>query len=215
VSIGLRGGFNLRSAARDSIGILFTDTLTLPKSAFNAFSVAGDLGVSVGGPLELVLSGGYTSTSRVPSEFRNWVDQNDQPITQRTTLATVPIALSARWYFASRGRQIGRFAWVPPAGVMPYVGVGVGAIRYELKQTGSFVDFADASIWSDTFRSWGWAPLGQVMVGADYSLGTRMVLNADARYLQARAGLNHRFRDFTDGIDLSGLQFSLGLHVRL
>lgn len=213
VTLGLRGGFNLRSAARGEIGSLFTDTLTLGRSAFNAFSVAGDLGVTVAGPLELVASGGYTRTS-APSEFRNWVDQNDQPITQVTTLETVPLTLAARWYLTSRGRRIGRFVWMP-ARVMPYVGVGGGAIRYSLRQSGSFVDFQDLSIFGDTWKSWGWAPLGLAMVGADYSLGTRVVMNADARYLWATAGLHQDFAAFTDGIDLSGVQFSVGLHVRI
>jgi hypothetical protein len=213
VTVGLRGGFNLRSAARGKIGTLFTDTLTLGRSAFNAFSIGGDLGVTVAGPLELVLSGGYSRTT-APSEFRNWVDQNDQPITQVTQLETWPWTLAARWYLTSRGRRIGHFVWMP-ARVMPYVGVGGGAIQYALRQDGSFVDFQDLSIFGDTWESRGWAPLGVAMVGADYSLGTRVVVNADARYLLAKAGLHQDFAAFTDGIDLSGIQFSLGLHVRL
>lgn len=213
VTVGVRGGFNLRSAARGEIGTLFTDTLTLGTGAFNAFSVAGDLGITLTGPLELVLSGGFTRTSP-SSEYRNWVDQNDLPIRQVTRLETTPLTAAARWYLTSRGRRIGHFVWMP-ARVMPYVGVGGGALRYALKQTGSFVDFQDLSIFSDSFTSQGWAPLGLAMVGADYSLGTRMVVNADARYLWAKADLHQDFAAFTDGIDLSGVQFSLGLHVRI
>jgi hypothetical protein len=213
VTLGVRGGFNLRSAARGKIGVWLTDTLTLKNSDLNALSIAGDVGITLAGPLELLLSGGYTTRS-APSEYQNWWDQNDQPITQRTTLSTVPLTLAARWYLTSRGRRIGRFVWMP-ARVMPYVGVGGGAIRYDLQQAGSFVRLSDLSIWGDTMRSWGWAPLGLAMVGADYSLGTRVVVNVDARYLWANAGLHQDFADFTDGIDLSGVQFSLGLHVRI
>jgi outer membrane protein W len=171
------------------------------------------MGITLAGPLELLLSGGY-ATRGAPSEYRNWVDQDDQPIRQRTTLSTVPLTLAARWYLTSRGRRIGRFVWMP-ARVMPYVGVGGGAIRYDLRQTGSFVRLSDLSIWGDTMRSWGWTPLGLAMVGADYNLGTRVAVNADARYLWAKAGLHQDFAEFTDGIDLSGVQFSLGLHVRI
>jgi outer membrane protein W len=213
VTLGIRGGFNIRSAARDSIGTWLTDTLTMRKSGFNAFSIAGDLGIAVGGPLELVVSGGYARTT-APSEYRNWVDATDQPITQTTTLETVPLTLAARWYLTSRGRRIGRFVWVP-ARVMPYVGVGGGAMRYAIRQSGSFVDVADSSIWSDTFISWGWTPVGLIQAGADYSLGTRVVVNADARYVRAKAALNRDFVQLTDGIDLSGVQVSLGLHVRI
>jgi hypothetical protein len=213
VTLGLRGGFNLRSAARGEIGTLFTDTLTLGRGAFNAFSIAGDLGVTVAGPVELVLSGGYTRTS-ASSEYQNWVDQNDEPIPQVTQLETVPLTVAARWYLTARGRRIGHFVWMP-ARVMPYVGVGGGAIRYALRQEGSFVDFQDLSIFTDTFESFGWAPVGLVMVGTDYSLGTRGVLNADVRYFRAKAGLHQDFAAFTDGIDLSGVQVSLGLQVRI
>jgi hypothetical protein len=213
VTLGIRGGFNLRSAARGEIGTWLTDTLTLSNSDLNAFSIAGDVGITLAGPLELLLSGGYATRS-APSEYQNWVDQNDQPIRQQTTLSTVPLTLAARWYLTSRGRRIGRFVWMP-ARVMPYVGVGGGAIRYDLRQTGSFVRLNDLSIWGDTMRSWGWTPLGLAMVGVDYSLGTRVVVNADARYLWAKAGLHRDFDGFRDGMDLSGAQFSLGLHVRI
>lgn len=212
VTLGIRGGFNLRSAARNSIGTWLTDTLTMKKNGFNAFSIAGDLGIAVAGPLELVVSGGYARTAS-PSEYRNWVDATDRPITQTNTLETVPLTLAIRWHLTQTGRRIGRFVWVP-ARVMPYVGVGGGAMRYALRQTGAFVD-TDSSIFSDTFRSWGWTPIGLIQAGADCSLGTRVVVNADARYIRAKAALNRDFVQFSDGIDLSGVQVSMGLHVRI
>ena len=58
VTFGVRGGFNLRRAGSSIYG-LFTDTLTLGKSDFNAFSIAGDLGVIIAGPVEL----GWTRTT--------------------------------------------------------------------------------------------------------------------------------------------------------
>lgn len=212
VTFGVRGGFNLRFAD-GGIYQLFTDTLTLRKRDFNAFSIAGDLGVRLSGPVDVVLSGGYTNTG-APSEFRNWVDQNDLPITQRTTLSTVPLSLAARWNFASRGRQVGRFVWIPSR-VIPYVGAGAGVIHYSLTQNGSFVDFVDQSIFRDELTSDGWTPLALAMAGADYSLGSRIFLNADVRYLWANAELQQDFVSFTDGMDLSGVQFSVGLHVRI
>lgn len=212
VTWGIRGGFNVRSASSgvyDSV----TTWLTLNKRDFNAFSVASDLGVTVAGPLELVLGGGYTAR-RAQSEFRDYVDQNDQPITQSTALRTVPLTLAARLYLTSRGRQIGRFVWIPTR-IMPYIGVGTGVMGYWFEQKGSFVDFADLSIFTDTFRSHGWAPLGMALAGADYSLGSRLFVNADVRYIRANAALHGQFVNFTDGIDLSGVQFSMGLHVRI
>jgi hypothetical protein len=213
VTLGIRGGFDLARASGRLFDSLLVKELTLDKSDFNTFSIAGDLGVRLSQPLDLVLGGGLTRTSK-PSEFRNWLDQNNLPITQQTTLSTVPLSASLRWYLTSRGRQIGRFVWIP-ARLTPYVGAGGGMMHYSLTQTGSFVDFTDSSIFDATLRSSGWAPMGLVMAGIDYSLGTRVFVNADARYVLARGTLRQDFVAFTDGIDLSGAQFSLGLHVRI
>lgn len=212
VSLGVRGGFNLRFA-NSGIYHFGMDSLTLTRSDFNAFSVAGDLGIRVAGPLDLVFSGGYTTTS-APSEYRNWVDQDNQPITQRTTLSTVPLTVAARWNLASRGRAIGRFVWIPTR-LTPYVGAGGGMIRYSFTQSGSFVDIADLSIFNSQFTSNGWTPMALVMAGADYSLGKRLLVNTDVRYLWANAKMRGSYADYTDGIDLSGVQFSMGLHVRI
>ena len=211
VTLGIRGGFDLARAQGD-IYNLFTDTLTLNRSDFNTYSIAGDIGVRLSTPVDLVLGAGFTRTSH-PSEYRNLVDQNNLPITQQTTLSTVPLTAALRWYLTSTGRQIGRFVWIP-ARVTPYVGLGGGMMHYQLSQTGSFVDFADSSVFDATLRSQGWAPVGLAMAGIDYSLGTRVFVNADARYLLAKGTLNRSFSGF-DGIDLSGAQFSLGLHVRI
>lgn len=88
-------------------------------------------------------------------------------------------------------------------------------LRYSLTQTGSFVDFADLSIFQDELTSDGWTPLVQAMAGADYGLSKRIFLNADVRYLWANAELQRAFSDVDSRIDLSGVQFSLGLHVRI
>lgn len=212
VSFGIRGGFNLRSA-QSAIYDSVTSWLTLEKSDFSAFSIAGDFGVTIAGPVELVLGGGYTN-KKTPSESRYYVDQNDQPIRQTTRFTTTPLTVAVRWYLVPRGHQIGRFVWIP-AQVMPYVGAGGGMIRYSLEQTGSFVDPADLAIFNDTFKSWGWTPLGLAMAGVDYSLGSRVFVNGDIRYLWANGELGRDFAAFDDGIDLSGVQFSVGLHVRI
>ncbi len=210
ITLGLRGGFDLARAQGGIYDSLLFKELTLSRSDFNTLSVAGDLGVRLSSPLDLVLGAAYTRTSK-PSEFRNYVDQNNLPITQQTTLSTVPLTMALRWYLTSRGRQIGRFAWIP-ARVTPYVGAGGGMIHYSLTQTGSFVDYVDLSIFDATWHSEGWSPVGVAMAGVDYSLGTRVFVNVDARYLLASGDLHV---PYSGTIDLSGAQFSLGLHVRL
>ena len=58
-------------------------------------------------------------------------------------------------------------------------------------------------------------PTDKALKPGTTGVGTRVVLNADARYVRAKASLNRDFVDLTDGIDLSGVQVSLGLHVRI
>lgn len=211
-TLALRLGFDVRRA-NSNIYDMVTEELTLKRSDFNALSLGADLGFRVAGPVDLVFSAAY-ARSDIDSEFRDWVDQDDLPITQTTTLYTVPLTVAARWYLTPRGRQIGRFVWIPGR-VMPYVGAGGGAVRYAFEQAGSFVDFTDQSIFDDVLRSDGWTPVGLVMAGVDYTVAPRIGLNADARYQWANGDLRRDFIEFTDGIDLSGLQVSLGLQFRL
>lgn len=211
-TLAVRAGYDLRRARSDIFGF-FKDTLTLSRSDFNAVSIAGDLGIRISGPVDLVLGAAYARRA-ADSEFRGWVDQDGLPITQTTTFYTVPLSASLRWYLASRGRQVGRFVWIP-ARFQPYVGAGAGMVRYSLKQAGSFVDSEDLSIFSDVLLSEGWTPMGLVMAGVDYTVVPRVGVNADVRYLHGNGNLRGDFVGFTDGIDLSGFQFSLGLQFRL
>jgi opacity protein-like surface antigen len=213
--VGVRGGLDLRraSAGPDDFYDFVTSQLTLSRSDFNALSIAADVGVAVAGPVDLVVSLGHSSTSAA-SEFRDWVDEHDNPIAQRTTLSTIVVTAAARWNLTSRGRQIGRFVWIP-ARLLPYVGAGAGAMRYALAQDGYFVDSQDLSIFRDRLSSGGWTHLALLMAGADYGLSQRLLATAEARWVWANAELRRDFVSFDDGIDLSGFQFSLGLRVRI
>jgi len=211
VRIGMRAGFNFARAA-SGIFDLATEQLTVDRGDFGGFTVAGDLAIRVTDPLDIVLSAGHAASS-TRSEFREWEDENGLPITQRTSFSQTPLTAMARMYLTSRGRQIGRFAWVPTR-LAPYVGAGVGAVHYKFKQTGSFVDFQDLGIFDATFESAGWTAVGVVGAGLDFSLDPRVTLNTDVRYQFASAELDQDFIDFTDGLDLNGLQVSVGVHFR-
>lgn len=215
VTLGVRGAFSLPRARGGPDGFFgfATRELTLDKSDFNAVGLHAELGVVLAGPMDVVFGVGY-SFAGAASEFRDWVDQNDRPITQRTRLSTKTYTVALRWNPIARGRRIGRFVWIP-ARVLPYVGVGGGAIRYSLWQDGYFVDVRDLSIFRDHLISRGWSVLGLIMAGADYGLGKRLFASAEARYQWSTAALQQDFVGFDDGIDLSGLHLSLGLHYRI
>lgn len=212
VTLGLRAGLNLPRAGSQLFDFT-TEQLTLDRSDFNAFTIAGDLGIRLVDRLDVIAGFAYMSTTKA-SEFRLYEDTDGLPITQRTTFTQVPLTLGLRAYLLPRGREVGRFVWIPTK-FAPYVSAGGGMVHYTFRQVGSFVDFVDLSIFDTELESGGWAPLGFASVGADFALGPQVVLNADARYHLANAELRQDFGDFSDGIDLSGFLFSLGVHFRL
>src|SRR6266550_3004449 len=111
---GVRGGINLASANSDVFAFV-TDQLTRDRSDFNAPAVGTNIAIRLAGANDIVLDVGYSTVSR-GSEFRHWVDQNDQPIEQTTSLRRIPITLGLRHYVTSRGRSVGQFAWIPRDG---------------------------------------------------------------------------------------------------
>lgn len=212
-SISLRGGFAAASAGGDVLGFA-TDNLTLGRGDFGGAMLSADIGVVLPGRdarLELVF-GSALEISKAESEFRDWVDDADQPITQTTTFRRVPVTAGLKAYLTPRGRSVGHFAWVP-ARVAPYVGAGGGGIWYRFRQDGEFVDFETLAIAGRRYESSGWAPAAYAGAGVDLSLGTFVGLTADARYRYARVSPGGDFADF-DRIDLSGVSTTLGFNFR-
>ena len=209
-SFTLRMGFSRPNATGDPY-TFFSDQLTLSRSSFDAVELAGDLAVRAGDRVDLVFSLGWDG-SRAPSEMRRWLDPQNQPIRQTTTLQRVPLSVSVRYFLMSRGRSLGRFAWVP-SGYAPYVGAGAGLMYYRLHQWGNFVDFADSTIFSDDFSSSDWSGSAHVFTGVELPLGPRFLLKLEGRYTWAKSMLGSDFSGF-DKIDLSGFAFTVGLGVR-
>lgn len=210
-SFTLRGGAALPSA-RDGVFDMFTRELTLEKSDFTAFSLGGDLAVRLSSRADAVL-GVAVAKSTSSSEFRDWVDQDDKPIEQTTTLRRSPVTASLRVFPFERGRAVGKFAWVPSAAVLPYVGAGGGLMFYALEQHGDFVDFETLEVYSDNMRSRGTTLTGHVMAGAEWWPSARFGVSGEARYSWAKATLNDSFSEF-DRIDLQGMQWTAGISAR-
>jgi hypothetical protein len=206
----LRGGFDRASAGSDVFSQAI-DQLTLGRNDFSALSVGADLAFRLAPRLDVAFGAAY-SGSEAPSEFRDFVDQDDLPIEQSTTLRRVPLTASLKAYLAPRGRSIGRFAWVPSK-IAPYVGGGGGAMWYRFQQQGDFVDFETNEIFPDELESSGWTPTGHALAGIDVSLGPRFLLTGEGRYTWARASLGNDFVGF-DRIDLSGFALTAGVAVR-
>ena len=211
-SLTLRAGL-AAAAARSDVFTESTDLLTLGRGDFRGFTLGADLAIARApdSRIDIVLGVGYASSS-TPSEFRDWVDQDDRPIVQTTSFRRVPVTVGAKAYLTSRGRSIGSLAWVP-ARIAPYVGAGVGATWYRFRQDGDFVDFRTDEVFTDTLETSGWGATAQASAGMDFSLSPRMALTLDARYVYAKAGVGQDFSGFDD-IDLSGPAFTAGFTLR-
>lgn len=208
-SVSVRGGWVLQRAGSDLYDFV-ADQLTLQKKDFNAPAIATEVGIAVHPRIE-VLGGFEYSQSSTPSEYRRFVDNLNLPIAQSTELKEFHLTGSVKVALLPRGQSISRLAWVPRS-VTPYVGGGAGAVRYDFLQTGDFVDFVDLSVFSDVFRSQGWAPSAHVFGGADLQIWRMMFMQLEGRYQWASAPLNSDFIDF-DPIDLSGFRMTAGVSL--
>ena len=211
VSVGLRMGYAMPNEGSD----LFAHTreqLTIENNDFAGGYYGGELAVRLSSRLDLALGVGYSGSSTA-SEFRDWVDLDDQPIEQVTEFSTIPVTLSAKYYLADRGRTIGRFAWVPST-VNAYVGSGFGFTYYRFEQSGDWVDFETLDIFASRFESTGTGFQLHLLAGLDFSINKNLYLTGEGRYLWADAGINERFFEGFEDVDLSGFQFTVGISAR-
>ena len=205
--LGVSGGWLI---APQSGGIFdFTrDLLTVEEGDFDTAVFRFEAGWSIGPRIDLVTEVGF-SRATIPSEYRDFVDNDDLPIVQTTQLTQAPVGGGLRFWLAPRGREVGRFAWVPSR-VSVYAGAGGGALWYEFTQFGDFVDFVDLSIFTGELQSRGWTASGHVLAGATVSLTRQLFLSVEARYRWAATPLSGDFVDF-DNISLSGVQPTVGI----
>jgi opacity protein-like surface antigen len=209
-TVGVRGGRTFARADSDLFDFV-AEQLTIEDGDFDASTLGVDVALRWKPRLDLVLGVEYSRAS-VQSEFRDYVDQNDMPITQETRLTQLPLTASVKYYLTPRGRRVGNYAWVPKS-VAPYLGGGAGLVRYEFEQVGDFVDFVDLSIFTTAVSAEGWASTLHAFAGLDLTLTPRLFLGLEARYAWGEGELGQDFVDF-EPIDLAGLRTTAGLHVR-
>ena len=108
--------------ANDLVGVFRVADELIPAFAF-------DLAVTVRPRLDIVASL-EKSRSVNPSEYRDWVDNNDQPIEQVTKFERMPLVLSARYYLTERGRRNDQIILVGGAPLNQEFGDAIGADAY-------------------------------------------------------------------------------------
>lgn len=211
VTVGVRGLW--RSARADSEIFDFTqDLLTLEKGDFSGPGLALDAAFPVTQRLD-ALFGFEFSRSSALSEYRDFVEDNDLPIEQITEFSQVNLTGSIELALTPRGREIGRYAWIPRR-VVPYVAAGGGLLWYDFLQDGDFIDAVGCDvacpIFSARLSSSGWTPSAHVAGGVDVKLTNRFYVTGEAQYLWAQATLKQDFVGFDD-IDLNGLRITGGI----
>jgi hypothetical protein len=207
--LAFRGGRLFANTGSDLYDFV-SDQLTVDRKSFNASSLAGDIGISLGSRFDIIATL-EQANSTIASEYRDFIDTGGVPITQTTRREEWVISGTVRMALLPRGRRISRFAWVPRA-FTPYVGAGAGAVNYTFQQYGSFVDFRTLRVFTDDFGSKGWAPTVHALGGADLRVWRRIYLTSEARYTWSSATLGQDFVDF-EPLALGGLRLSGGLQV--
>lgn len=212
-SVGVRGSWFMPSAGSDIFDFI-TDEFTLEKKDFNTGSLSADFGVAVNERFE-ILGGIDLNSQTKASEDRDEEELLGNgtrvPITQETSFEQFNAMISAKFSLIPRGRSISKLAWIPNTFV-PYVGAGAGYGKYTFRQNGDFVDFVDKHIFTDTFRSEGWAPVFQAFAGTDIQMYKQLLLTLEGRYSWSHADLSNDFIDF-DPIDLGGFRFGAGIRL--
>ena len=210
-SIGIRGSWVFARAGSDIFDFV-RDRLTVDEGAFNAPAIGTDVAIAINPRLDAVFGLDFSQAS-VASEYRDFVDNNRQPIEQTTLLREVNLGGTLRVALTPRGTGVSRLAWIPSR-VTPYVGAGGGFLWYEFTQRGDFVDEAVASrpVFSDLLTSKGWTPSAHALGGVDVRIHRRTYVTIEGRYLWADARLQPRFERF-DPIDLAGFRLSAGVNM--
>ena len=210
-SVGIRGSWVFARAGSDLFDFV-RDRLTVDEGAFDAPAVGTDLAIAITPRLDAVFGVDFSHAS-VASEYRNFVDNNRQPIEQTTRLREVNLGGTLRVALTPRGIGVSRLAWIPSR-VTPYVGAGGGFLWYEFTQRGDFVDEALPArpVFSDLLTSKGWTPSAHALGGVDVRIHRRTYVTLEGRYLWANAALQPRFERF-EPIDLAGFRVSAGVNM--
>lgn len=210
LTLTLSGGFGLPTSSGDLWAFAF-DELTMTRRDIASFDQSVDLAVRLHERVDLVLGYGV-SDGRTRSELREWLDENGQPINQRTRFIRRPLSAVLRYTLRPRGTKVGNYAWIPNA-VVPYVGLGAGRMSYRFTQNGDFVDSETLEIFSDNYTASGVAAFGLASTGVVWSLIPSIAIASELKYLHASADGRPSFEGF-DKLDLSGVSTSVGFTIR-
>jgi outer membrane protein W len=197
--------------AKSDLFRMVTRELTLEKNDFRAPVFGFDLGIPFHSHFSAAISFEYGRSSS-PSETRDYVEINGDPINQTTQFSQMPITATLRFYPIKQGETVGNYAWIPKR-ILPYIGAGGGFVRYSFSQSGRFVDSQTLNIFSTNLVSNGFVLTKHVSTGIDINISPLIFVNLEGNYSWAKANLSRDFTGFKP-IDLTGFRTIAGIYFR-
>jgi hypothetical protein len=195
------GYFTVRGQdARVSGDVLNADRnfLTFNIKDFNGPSIGGEWLIPLGQYVEAGAGASFTRRT-VNSVYTRLVNADNSEIEQQLRLREIPVD------FTFRVLPLGQHN-----GFQPYIGGGLGVIRWRYSESGQFVDTTDNSIFNGSFVQSGTAT-GPVAMGGLRFSGSTATAGFEVRYRKADGNLSSVFAG--PKIDLGGwtYQFNVGL----
>jgi hypothetical protein len=167
---------------------------------FNGVHLGGEYLIAFG-HIEAGVGLGYTQRT-VPTVYANLTHSDGTEIEQDLKLRTVPVTFTARFLPLGRG-----------AGVEPYIGAGIAAIRWNYSEVGEFVDAIDGSIFPARFTADGTAVGPTVLFGLRAPI-SNWTIGGDVRWQKAEGDIPAEAGFLGTKIDLGGWTTSFTLGVR-
>jgi hypothetical protein len=201
VGVVLPRGYDARSSgdvlAEDLYSLLFQI------KDFESAQLSGDWNVAFGDHIEFGAGIGYYRRT-VPSVYADLVNENGREIQQDLGLRVVPVTAVVR--FLPFGRA---------GGFQPYVGVGVGGLRWRYTESGEFVDYSDYSVFRARYIATGTAPAGVILGGFRAPIGGDIyAFTFETRYITGTGDIGTDKGFLSDKIDLTSTQVNFGFLVR-
>ena len=198
------GGFvprGLDGRSNDDVLVNNLDFLIFEIKDFNGAVINADWLIGFGDWLEAGLGiGWYSKTS--PALYRNFTNADGSEIEQDLKLRVTPFTATVR--VLPLGRD---------AGFQPFIGAGVGVLRYRYSETGQFVDFNDLSIFNGNFVGSGTATGPVILGGFRVPVGS-VDVGFEVRHQSGTDELPVEEQFAGPEIDLGGMNYLLTFNVR-
>ena len=183
---------------------------TQSPSDFDGLTGGVRVGSFVNNYLAFDVGGSYYDTT-VRSEDRLFITIDGDSVHHHARLRLLPLTIDMRVMPFGRTRPDGNGRAVNR--VVPYLGIGGGAMLWSYLEQGSFADPNSLTLFHARYSSRGVTPEYHGVLGAEITLNPEVALFAEGRVSRAKDDLSADFQGF-DKFDLSGTSVSIGTRIR-